>query len=467
MLVANVLAAIVLALATGTDGESAADPSALVARLGSARYADRERAAAALESFGRAALPALRAAREAREPEIRARATGLIQTIEGELLTRPTRVRLEFRETPVVEAIRSFSQQCGFRIVLAPENSPWHRTARITIQEPAPMDFWKAVDRLRDSAGLYYNPGPGGYAGQRDPTFSLTVGEPRGVTPLSDHGPFRVSLLGIHYQRDLNFDAGPRVRRVPPRPAERPAGAAEKSPVAHAPLDQVQFFARIMVAAEPRMAIHQNGPLRDVEAFDSRGNSLTPAEPEGSGYNRYSGYFGIASSPVLQLQAPLSRPETPGDSIKKLRGNIPLALSARKPDPLVISLAPGARKSAENSEALVTVHDIRPQPGNSRNTLLELSIRNADEELRPPAGAGAGFGSLLERTDPQHLQVEVVDSEGHLIPWFPSGANTETSRVTLTLTSLPQTTEPKELRYYSLIRTNVNVPFEFRDLPMP
>ena len=47
------------------------DPSALVGQLGAARYADREAAAGALERLGRAALPALRAARDHRDPEVR------------------------------------------------------------------------------------------------------------------------------------------------------------------------------------------------------------------------------------------------------------------------------------------------------------------------------------------------------------------------------------------------------------
>ena len=65
------------------------------------------------------------------------------------------------------------------------------------------------------------------------------------------------------------------------------------------------------------------------------------------------------------------------------------------------------------------------------------------------------------------MQIEIVDTRGQLIPWFQSGIEPETSQITLMLTNLPQSTAPKELRYYTLTRANVTVPFEFTDIPMP
>jgi hypothetical protein len=56
---------------------------------------------------------------------------------------------------------------------------------------------------------------------------------------------------------------------------------------------------------------------------------------------------------------------------------------------------------------------------------------------------------------------------GQLIPWFQSPIEAENSRFTLTLTNLPQTSQPKELRYYALTRAAVKIPFEFADIPMP
>ena len=47
-----------------------------------------------------------------------------------------------------------------------------------------------------------------GFAGGQDQVFALTEGVARTLTPISDHGPFRVRLLGIDYQRKLSYLPG-------------------------------------------------------------------------------------------------------------------------------------------------------------------------------------------------------------------------------------------------------------------
>ncbi len=88
-----------------------------------ADYAEREAASEALERLGRSALPVLRAARDSRDLEIRNRAHDLIQKIEGALLTQPSKVKLDFENKPLVEVMRSLSQQTGFKVALYPGES--------------------------------------------------------------------------------------------------------------------------------------------------------------------------------------------------------------------------------------------------------------------------------------------------------------------------------------------------------
>src|SRR4051812_42289920 len=96
----------------------AAEPAALVGRLGSPRYSERESAATSLERLGRQALPALRAARDVRDPEVRTRAVALINKIEGSLLTQPTLVSLNFKETPLPEVVKAIAEQTGVKLAL-------------------------------------------------------------------------------------------------------------------------------------------------------------------------------------------------------------------------------------------------------------------------------------------------------------------------------------------------------------
>src|SRR5436305_12388948 len=129
---------LLLALALSPEAGPDAEPAALVERLGSARYADRERAARDLEARGRAALPALRAARGARDPEVRARAAALVERIESGLLTRPTLVRLDYRDRPLADVARDLSEQTGMTVAYATDLNP-DSARRVTLREPDPL----------------------------------------------------------------------------------------------------------------------------------------------------------------------------------------------------------------------------------------------------------------------------------------------------------------------------------------
>ena len=154
----------------------AGDPLDLIKGLGAPRFAEREAAASALEQLGRRALPALRIAREQRDPEIRNRAAALLGRIEGSLLTIPSQVTLDFEDAPIGDVIRSFSEQSGIKLSLLPDASPNWKTRRVTIHEPAGLPFWKAIDRLCDAAHLQYNSGMHAFPNGREQAFPLFEG---------------------------------------------------------------------------------------------------------------------------------------------------------------------------------------------------------------------------------------------------------------------------------------------------
>ncbi len=421
---------------------AAPDPLALVAQLGAGRYADREAAAEALTRLGRTALPALRDARFAPDLEIRSRTQVLIRKIEGALLLEPSRVRLEFDDLPLSEIAQALNHQVAFRIALYPENNPRWKSKRLTIHEPAPVDFWKAVDRLCEGAELQYNPMLQGYTGQREPVFTLTAAAIRNSTRNSDHGPFRVSLLGVHYQRDVSF--------VGPQPSLTS-----------------QFHAQLQVIGEPRLAVQQTAAPRLVEAVDDRGNSLIPPGNDNPALHRFSGYFGMASGPVVPVQAMLQRPVDAGNRIKKLRGLIPVAVSSRQPDPLVIPLQNSAGKTFGGDDLQVTIHSIKGLP-NNRQSAIELSVKVEDDHASGPENISPeGFNPVMARINVQQLPIEIVDSRGQMIPWFQSSYDAESAHVVLTLPIVAQAATLKELRYFTLNRASTSIPFEFTDILMP
>jgi hypothetical protein len=440
------------------------DPHDLVTSLGASRYAERERAAAALERLGRQALPALRVARDVKDLEVRTRAIGLINKIEGALLTQPTLISLDVEDKPLSEVIKAFNEQAGVTLTLVPDNAQNLATRRVTIRESSPLPFWKALDRLCDAARLQYNLSAYGVPQGRQPTFPLFDGASRPAIPTIDNGPFRVSVMALHYQRDVTFPAaGPRFGQPMPAPRVEPPGSG--GPRFHSAVTE-NFYAQLQVLGEPRLSVSQSGPLKIVEAIDDKGQPLQSATPRAGFAQRSAGYFGINAGSAVQLQATLTRPEQPGKTIRKLRGSVPITVATRKPNPLAIKLEGASGKTFRNDDVAVTIADVRPM-GNARQTTIDLSFRVLAGGTGAPGSGAPDF--VMQRPDSFQQTIEVLDAQGRTMPWYQTSFDMEASRVSLTAT--PQTLDgngtPAELRFYGLARATTEVEFDFNDLPLP
>jgi hypothetical protein len=443
------------------------DPSALVAQLGSRRYAEREAAAQVLERLGGPALPALRLARSSRDLEIRTRASALVVRIEGALLTQPTLITLDFQDRPLAEVLRAIGEQAGVKLRPVNENDPILATRRITLREPRPLPFWNAIDRLCEAGHLHCNP----MGAQTHPItrevqltlFPLHGISARSATPTWDTGPFRTSLVNLHYQRDVLFDQG---AMIPTNPGFLPQVRAIAPPnpdAAAGPAINEQFSAQVQITAEPRLALTQNGPIRVLEAIDERGQSLLFPTHDGPFTQRFSGYFGMSNGSTLSLQVPLSHPSQPSRMIKRLRGSLSVTVSTRKPDPLVISLGNAAGKTFQNEDVTLGVQDIRNNP-NTRQMSIDLSIRTNSPATAPLTAPGE---LNFPRPDTHQQQIEIVDAQGRALPWYNAGYDGEGTRLSLTLVPQQDQATPTEIRYYSLSRAATDVHFEFADVPMP
>jgi hypothetical protein len=230
------------------------------------------------------------------------------------------------------------------------------------------------------------------------------------------------------------------------------------------PVTTVQFSAQLLVIAEPRLSLAPRGELKLLEAVDDRGNSLMVPELRRQSL-RYANYFGRPQATVIETNAQLKRPDIPGETIKKLRGTIPITVSARRPNPLIVPLEKSAGKTFQNSDVQLTIYDIRTLP-DSRHTLIEFSLRTDRPDSISNRDSDT-YNSIFQRAQNQQLEIDVFDTRDHLMQWFQSGADVESSHVTITLASPIQASSPKELRYYTVTRDEVDVPFDFVDVPMP
>ena len=178
----------------------------LVERLGSPRYAEREEAGGATRRLGRHAVAALRAARDDRDPEIRTRTGALLNKIRRAALdpAHPGHARL-----PGPAASRGGQGgegvSTGIKLGLVPENSPTWPNRRISLHEAAPLPILEGNGpAVRGGPSSSCNFGMHGFPTTvGEPIFPLLDGGPRPAPTSDQSGPFRVSLLSLHYQRDM------------------------------------------------------------------------------------------------------------------------------------------------------------------------------------------------------------------------------------------------------------------------
>jgi len=225
------------------------------------------------------------------------------------------------------------------------------------------------------------------------------------------------------------------------------------------------------VAAEPHLNVVQAGMAKVAAATDDFGQSLlVPSTGTTSQQittsRQTSSYMGMSTGPV-QFQVFLRRPEKPGRTIRLLRGSIPLNVSTRKPEPLEIPLAGASGKTLQNEDASVTVHEIKPNPS-ANQTAIELSV----VPKTPRAATNPGeMEFMMPRIDVGPTNLELADAQGKLVPWYVSGStqNGDAVRLTISLAGGPSGSAPTPttLRYYVMTRATTEVPFEFRNVPMP
>ncbi|QEH33739.1 hypothetical protein OJF2_22450 [Aquisphaera giovannonii] len=438
------------------------DPRSLIEQLGSSRYAEREAAEEALARLGTLAVPSLKMAASSRDLEVRSRAAALLKKIEESVLTQPTLVALDYRDLPLGEVVRSLSERTGMRLVLFPPNQPRWNTDRITLEEPRPLPFWKALDRLCAESRLLPDASQRAPDGREGQAVLLMDRRGRPIFPTCDSGPFRLTLAALEYRRHIGFASD---MTEPPMPPAGPRPA--QAPPPPRTVATSHFSAQIQLAAEPRLSVTLAGLPLVTEAVDEKGHSLAvpAAGPPQSPvpFNAVRPFArDAASTAFLTTPVPLMRPEEPGKVIKVLRGSIPILAVARQADPLVVPLAGAAGKSFDRGDLHIEIHDIRSGP-NDRGRQIDLTARVASGSDAPGADSPATPGSSADLRGPQ---IEILDAKGQPIPWFRTGMEPEESRLTIGLAG-QIAADARELRFYKVSESRVAVPFEFKDLPMP
>jgi hypothetical protein len=424
------------------------DAASLVARLGSGTLAEREEAARALEALGQASLPALDAALRSPDALVRSRVFAVWERVQKRLLVRPTMVRLEGKDRPLAELVRSIGKQAGFLLEVSSQDSERLVTAR----EPVPIPFWQAVERLGLAGGRFNITNPGG---GHFPT--LTFGRPADSCPSTISGPFYIKLKGLHDHRDRSLIVGPwlNIDEINQRiPILRMAKERES-----------RFYVDLGIMVEPRMWFTQEGPARVIEAVDDLGQSLVRRDTARveADYSLFHNDGGVTEG---RVQLHLAMPEKPGRSIVRLRGSIPVAIQTRAPVPaLEIPLSAAQGKAFAHEGTVFTVREFRE---NDQGTSIVIDVRINRDRFDLPAGRdGKAVSSLLKCLANHH--VEIVDADGNVLTESGHGGMSPDGNAGLSFMVWKNMnkTRPARFRYYGMVRAITDVAFEFRNIPMP
>jgi hypothetical protein len=290
--------------------------------------------------------------------------------------------------------------------------------------------------------------------------------------PVSDHGPFRVQLDGISFQgryRQLHL---------------KPASNTEPGPNLGED-DAGNSFIKAHVNVEPRMLLKNAGKLKNLTAEDDLGQSLIPSDPLGK---QDDFEFGFTPAALTLAQIPLAQDKKGGRRIKILRGVAPVAVGGLRAEPIVIPLLGAEGKRFQGDDTVVIVRSVTKRPAAERFVIEPVKPDGKIEEAKTRPNERMAVLLTIRPTDPKAAapdvceeQFTVVDTASNVwtaTPRIMTGTGPEVhgsavdcvlffSDNNLAPMPWPRDLKGVALRYREMTVVPVDVPFEFKDVPLP
>ncbi len=436
------------ALSFAAPPQVAATPSAedLIQRLGSADFKARDAASKALEAQGVAVLPALRKAKDHPDPETRRRLEELIPMLEAVATLAPKRVTLDLVDRPLKDAVQEVVKQTGYKIAF-PDGQFNPRGEKLVYTfQMKDATFWEVLDKICEASGLYLQPGYG------EEPFRLYFQEMH--SPFVHHnGPFRLVADGFQYNRGIRFGQVPRVQG-------QAAGQSSES---------MYFSFNIMT--EPKLPILGLGEVKLLEARDELGNSMVLTRNGAGNFEfggrRYYRYGGGYRQYQHNAQAYLTWPVKAARQVRLLKGVVPVTVLAEQRPAIVIDkvlTAKGKKFKAGTIE--IDIEDVKPAGGaGAGNKMVDIKMLVRDTSRDNVNGDYTWMDSLNQRMELRDAQGNKYMSRGN------NWDNTSPSSVHGTWmfgeSGNGQLGAAEQLVFYNWITMDHELPFEFRDLPLP
>lgn len=418
-----------------------ADVRALLSELAGPDSTQRQQAEDNLVEMGEPARPIIEEllkSAAADNVEIRTRLESALLRIEADRLTGPSYVTLRLKDATPAAAFSELSKQAQAPIRAYPEDlwqqGEWPALTLDLRRKP----FWIAAQELSEKSGVGLQASDDGLRLVRGPG---QLGGPSVI-----HGPFLIVATQVNRTQTILL-------------GDNAAGQPARPPIVRGRTND--FGVHLLVLPEPKLSvIRVNSGVRLEQAVDEKGNDLAP--PAGAGGQGYASGMPGAWNVYARLNYPAAGA---GQTIARLAGTVTFVVQTKSekieiPDPL-------------------TLKDAFRVVGGSRVTFHQMTRNGERFELKvslTPDGNAAGadgargmsslFQSVQSRLRVLNAAGEPLDRRG-----FSSEGSGREMRFTLHFAARPGAAangEPARLVWDVPTETrDVEVPFEFTDLPMP
>ena len=429
------------------DGDVEAEVRALLPGLATRDSTKRQQAEDELVELGepaKAVIERVLESPEADNVEVRTRLESAILRIDADRLTGPSYVTLRLKDAKPADAFSELSKQGSAEVRTFPDDlwqqGEWPAITLDLRRQP----FWAAAQELADKTGVGFQAWNDGLRLVRGPG---QIGGPSVVS-----GPFLVVATQVSRAQTivLGKDGGPAA-----------GGVAARPPLVRARSNE--FGVLLLVMPEPKLSVVRAATgVRLERAEDDRGNDLIP--PVGAGGQSYAGGMGGAWSVFARLNYPAANA---GQRIVKLAGSATFVVQTKSeqieiPTPLKL----------KDAFRLVGGSRVTFQEMTQSGDRFELKVTLTPDGNAAGGGGADGMASLLQSVQ---TRLRILDAAGEPLDrrGMSSQGNGRETKITLHFAprggpNAAGEGDPTRLVWDVPTETkDVEVPFEFADLPMP
>jgi hypothetical protein len=400
----------------------------LIEQLGHKQFTQREKAYKLLQSLGSSALPELKKALNHPEEEVRTRAAKLIPLLETMAALEPTRVSLNVDQEPLSTVLYQIQKQTGYKV----ESKVKSDDKRYSFQRTK-VTFWEAMEEIRKKSGesIVFQASPAPYMG-----WWTVEGRSRFV---SNYGSFRMEVMSIQENRLLSFDE-------PSKDNPRVLSDHLLTLSLGIFTEPKYYLFSIREPIIESIADEQGNQFSMVSLPDHQRSQLSQSNDAIRRITNFIGGTGFLSSEIT-----IKRSSEKVSKIKELKGRLPVRLIADRKDRIIAEkLAEGKGKKVTAWEGTDEIADIQQTPTGKvcLQLLLPFNARQCGWETR----------------------FRLIDSKGNPIEGICKGENpTNKDQIDFEYpTPNPAgDNSPIKLVFEEWIIVDYEVPFAFKDIPLP